>query len=431
MTSSVDGLISGMSTSQVIGQLMQVESAGQSRLKTKVGSQQTVISALQSVNSKLASIKTAAHAMRQTTAWQLATATSSSTAVTATASTSAVSGQFTFDVIKLAKAQTSTATVAATGSIQDGTGVKIAVGATNYDITVTTDTAQGVVDAINAKGMDVKAALITTQQGSVLQLTLNRTGAANTFTVSGLKDSTGQPAAFTAISVAADAEIGVGVVGAGGYTIRSASNTFTNVLSNVTLTANKVENGVTVSVGRDVGGIANMVQAMVDAANGALTEIGTQAKYGDAKTKSGPLAANFMVRSLSGNILSAVSGGKTNFGSFKTLGVELDKTGKLTFDKTKFTAAYNADPTKIQDAVSTGLAQGFEELADKATKNIESAVQNGNSAVTLLNGQIESWDRRLATRQLALQRQFSNLEVSLGKLKSQSSWLSGQIAKLG
>ena len=38
---------------------------------------------------------------------------------------------------------------------------------------------------------------------------------------------------------------------------------------------------------------------------------------------------------------------------------------------------------------------------------------------------------RLATRRLALQKQYAGLEVALGKLNSQSTWLAGQLAGLG
>ena len=40
------------------------------------------------------------------------------------------------------------------------------------------------------------------------------------------------------------------------------------------------------------------------------------------------------------------------------------------------------------------------------------------------------WDVRLDLRKTALQRQFSGLEVALGKMQQQSSWLAGQLAGL-
>ena len=48
----------------------------------------------------------------------------------------------------------------------------------------------------------------------------------------------------------------------------------------------------------------------------------------------------------------------------------------------------------------------------------------------VLRTNIADWDVRLAARQSALQKQYSALEVALGKLKNQSTWLAGQVNQL-
>ena len=47
-----------------------------------------------------------------------------------------------------------------------------------------------------------------------------------------------------------------------------------------------------------------------------------------------------------------------------------------------------------------------------------------------LNEQVSQWDVRLDLRRSALQKQFAGLEVALGKMQQQSSWLAGQLAGL-
>jgi flagellar hook-associated protein 2 len=47
-----------------------------------------------------------------------------------------------------------------------------------------------------------------------------------------------------------------------------------------------------------------------------------------------------------------------------------------------------------------------------------------------MNLQIDNWDVRLAAKQLSLSKTYSDLETALGKLKNQSTWLSGQISSL-
>ena len=426
MTSSVDGLVSGLSTSSLISQLMSVEKAPQDALKTKVTAENKVISAYQSVNTKMSSLKTAAHALTLDTTWQAVKASSSSDAVVANASPGAPASDVTFDVKSLARAQVSTAAAPADGSVPGSIDISIGGGAPTH-ITVTTNTAQGLADAVNTAGVGVRASVVTTDQGSKLQFTATKTGYVNRFSITGLSG-------VTDVVAAADARIQVGDPAAGGYTVSSATNTFANAIPGVTLTANRVQDGVTVSVGADADGMADKMQSMVDAANAALSEISGQSAYNATTKSGGPLQSDYTVRELAQNILGKVGQGQSGYGSFKQLGVELDRGGRLTFNRDAFLAAYKADPTKVKSAVQSGMAKTLDDVAsaatDSATGSLTLALQGGNSLVKNLNDQISDWDIRLQARQEGLQKQFASLEVALGKLKDQSSWLSGQIASL-
>jgi flagellar hook-associated protein 2 len=226
-----------------------------------------------------------------------------------------------------------------------------------------------------------------------------------------------------------DATIQVGNPATGGYTVSSDSNTFANLMPGVTLTASKIQSGVTVNVTSDADAIAAKMQAMVDAANAGLAEFDRQGGIVVGAKTQAPLAGEYAVRELSQQTLSTVASGSATYGSYKSLGIELTRDGKLTFDKTAFLAAYAADPAKAQKG-ATELGDAVKAVADKGQKNITGTITNHTNAIRDLNDQIGDWDVRLATRQEALQRQYANLEVALGKLKDQSSWLSGQIASL-
>jgi flagellar hook-associated protein 2 len=71
-----------------------------------------------------------------------------------------------------------------------------------------------------------------------------------------------------------------------------------------------------------------------------------------------------------------------------------------------------------------------EALGDSMTTNIKSIILNRNNEISTINDQISNWDVRLAARREALQKEYSDLEVALGKLKDQSNWLAGQLAGL-
>jgi flagellar hook-associated protein 2 len=200
-------------------------------------------------------------------------------------------------------------------------------------------------------------------------------------------------------------------------------------MSGVTLTATKVEDGVTITSEPDVTGLADKFQALVDAANATLTEITKQTAY-DASTKKGsPLTGDFMVRQISSTILSKVSAGLTDFGSLSGLGIQLTRDGQLSFDRNKFTTEYAADPQKIQKA-GIAFGQAVDTMASKQQNSVTSVVTGRNNEIDSISNQIDNWDMRLASKREALQRQYANLETALGKLKDQGNWLSGQLSGL-
>jgi flagellar hook-associated protein 2 len=169
MSSPVDGLVSGLSTSSLIQQLMSAESAGQTRLKDKVKQDQGETSALQSINSKVAALKSAAQATTATDTWQLAKATSSSDALAVTASAGATAGQLTIGVTALARNHVVTVDLAdTTNPVTFGDGVEININGTVTHITVSPDTASGLVSAINSAGLSVRAAVVSADGGRIV-----------------------------------------------------------------------------------------------------------------------------------------------------------------------------------------------------------------------------------------------------------------------
>ncbi|MFC4062437.1 flagellar filament capping protein FliD [Planomonospora corallina] len=451
--STVDGLVSGLSTSSLISQLMQVERVPQTQLKSKVTAQEKIQTSYQAINTKLAALKTAAEDMTKGTSWQPAKVTSSSTSVTPTTTAGATTGSVTFDVLSTAKAQVSTVTF---GSATDpalaggATKVSLTIGtAAAVDIDVTTNTPQGVAEAINAKGLDVRASVLTTDQGTVLQLTSTKTGTAAGFEITGLASDP------VDLVPPKDAQVLVGDADGVHYTVTSGSNAITGLLAGTTINVTKEETGVTVAVTQDKDAIADKMKAFVDATNAVLTEIGTQTSYNAAAKTKQPLAGNATVRQIAQTVLGQVGTGQTDYGSFAQLGVELDRYGKLTFDREEFLKAYEADPAKVEKAMSAedpsipprldadgktlpqtqvsnvmGLAARLKVIVSNSTESITNAVNGSKSLVTDLNKRIEAWDLRLERRETALRRQFTNLEVSLGKLQQQSTWLAGQISSL-
>jgi flagellar hook-associated protein 2 len=453
----------------MITQLMSVEAAPQTRLKNKVSTAQTAVASYQSVNSKISAFKSAADSLSQLSSWRSLKVASSSSTVSATSSSNYANttGSLTFNVTAVAAKQSTTMAVttyadddgdgtvdttphkitsATTISVQPGSydtnGVFTSSGAA-VDVDISKDqSAQGIATAINGANVGALAYVMKTSNTTgVLQINGSKSGAGNGFQIAGLDNAPENN--YASLSSTPPASATVQVSGGGGqtYSVNSDTNTFTGLMTGVTVTVTKVENNVTLDASTDQDAIAGQFQALVDAANASLTEIAGQTAY-DASTKTGsPLTGDFSVRNMQQRILSAVSSGLSytddtttpsstvKFGSLAKFGIQLNSTGQLTFDKSKFMSAYTDDPVGIQKA---GIALGdqMESLGTAMTTNLTSVITGRNSEIDYLNDQISNWDVRLVTKKEALQKQYADLEVSLGKLKDQSSWLSGQLAGL-
>lgn len=102
---SLDGLSSGLNTTELIKSLMQVEAIPQNILKNKVKSTQTMVSALQALNTKVSDLATLTKKLSKPDSLQLFTTSSSSDGVKAIAVAGASPGSLDVTVTKLAQSQ--------------------------------------------------------------------------------------------------------------------------------------------------------------------------------------------------------------------------------------------------------------------------------------------------------------------------------------
>lgn len=116
---SIDGLITGLNTTQIISQLMQLERAPQTRLKQRQTEAQKIETELREMRSDVQSIRNMAADLRLGSGWDQLTATSSHESVSVSAGSGNVSGEISFVVQQTAAAHTiySNETVASLDSV--------------------------------------------------------------------------------------------------------------------------------------------------------------------------------------------------------------------------------------------------------------------------------------------------------------------------
>jgi flagellar hook-associated protein 2 len=213
-----------------------------------------------------------------------------------------------------------------------------------------------VIANINGANAGVTATAVQVGQGSYrLQLNSNSTGALNGANLAA-SEFGAAVGSLVELSAATDAKITVGS-GVGAYEVTSDSNVVSGVLPGVTLQLKNVTaSAVNVTVSRDVSSLAGKVQALVDAANQVRAAVDLATAYDAENKKASPLTgdstARRVVSDLNRALLDAVPW--ANPGAPGLAGLSVDKNGKYTFDESKFTAAFNADPDGMVRAFTQG-----------------------------------------------------------------------------
>jgi flagellar hook-associated protein 2 len=435
---AVDGLISGLDTTSLINSLIQAEGAPQAQLKTKLTTTQAAATAYRSINTRFDAVRTAAEALTKTDLWSTAKASSSSSSVTATLGSSPQTGSLTVNVTAVAATHTMASNDRWAGLDRPAnfSSIDIKVGSTTTTIPVGgTGTLDDAVKAINASDVKVTASTVQVAPGQyALQLTADESGLAASFEASA-------GSGFKVTSQGADAKLTVGTT-ADALQISSPTNTFTGLLSGLTLTVSKPENGVTIGVAADPQAIAGKVKTLVDAINSALSGIDTYSAADGGATAV--LKGDSGLMNLSSRLLTAVSdavGGSSPVGA----NIQLNKDGTVRFDETEFVKQLKADPALVQRLVSgvpasggtaavQGVAQRVLDLAksatDTTTGTLVTLAKGRDELAKDIQERIDDWDLRLAMRKETLSRQFTAMETALSSMKNQSTWLAGQLNSL-
>lgn len=451
MGTSIDGLASGLNTTSIIDSLMAVEALPQQQLQAKVASDQTMVTALQGLNTRMTLLQGLSSTISAPGATNLFTATTNNTAVTATASTTAATGSIDITVTALSSTKVGV-TEALTAWPTDASGspahlTLVDKTGKQTEITPASTSLDDVVTAINAAGGGATAVKVPAGNGAYrLQLTSTTAGAAGDFqayqgtaadvTAGTAVDLFSKPTAAI-IKPAQDATAVLYANTAAQQTITSSTNTFANVLQGVSVTATAITaSPVTVTVASDTTGISKQAADLVKSVNDVLGYISdssavttTANSNGGSSAKGGVFTGNYGISTLGDNVANAVVA-PVNGKSPSEYGIVIEKDGTFTFDKDKFSAAMTADPAGTQSALSqiaARVATATKNASDPVTGSVTALIKSQQSEISDLNTQVSDWDTRLSDRRATLKAVYTNMETLLGGLKAQSSWLSGQL----
>ncbi len=385
--SYIDGLASGLNTTEIIKAMMDVEAIPKTLMQQRLSTVQAGLDAFASIRAKTASLRTAAEALTAPAAWQGLVATSSDPSKVAVAASTGTPGpSLTFNVSQLATAMVRSSADTFSGLDADLGGRTIAITQGDHTLNTTATTLGELVAEINADAdLGVTASTIQVTPGQYrMVLTANDTGTAGAFQTV----STGWGYGFVVTTAAQDAVLDVG-----GIAVTRSSNTIDDLVDGVTITLKDVTTSpVTVGVARDVDGIASKTKALVDLLNGALGEVKLRTAYNAETNQRSSLTGDATARSLAQSLTSAMSNavGSSALGSVGLAGIELGRDGTFKFDEAKFKAAYAADPAAVETLLTGGSTASSGVTFERAGWR----TQAGTHAIELSNDNGE-WTARI------------------------------------
>lgn len=448
---SLDGLISGLNTPELIKSLMAVEAIPQKLLQNKYTSTQNYLKALQTLNSSVAALAELGKNGLKADALELYTATSSEKSATVTVGKGAGATQLDVTVEKLAQAQ-QIVTGAMTTWPNDPPVLTIkSADGTLKEVTADSTSMSDVVRAINAAEAGVQATRVASGVDAVtgettyrLQLTATKTGTEGAFTIyNGAKASitpATPPITATTIRDAANAEVTLWKGSGAAQTVTSSSNTFIDLVPGVSLTVTEaVAKPITVTVTRDDAAISKVAETLIgklneifDFIDSKRTLTTTTGSDGKPVVAGGVFSSDSTVRGVEQRLIDAASA-PIDGRSPSEFGMSITDKGRIQFDKEKFAKSLTTDPGATQKAlvaVTTRLEEVARVASDKYDGQITAKITGQTTLSKDITTQIADWDRRLASREATLKRTYAALEVQLSKLNAQSSWIGSQIAGL-
>ncbi|MCK6528556.1 flagellar filament capping protein FliD [Myxococcota bacterium] len=430
----ISGLASGLDTTGIVSQLVEVYSTPQSTLESQKRDAETELDLVEELQSLMEALQETIQGID--TAEELRSVTvanpgTNAVSVTADPET-AIAGSYTLDIADLATAETEYSVegfATADASLGSGT-VTLTVGGVVTEIVVDAasgnDTLEDLAAWISENVEGVSAYVMNDGSGTdayhlVLQGT--ETGEANDISVSA---TLGTSLTFTETVAASDAHFSLN-----GIDIQSASNSVEGLVPGLTFDLSQGGGGpIEIRVEEDVDGMVSNIQGFVDAYNAVIDFFNDQAF--DAETGEGTaLTGDSLIRNLQSDLASVIAssypGGAYEVLSF--IGFSTEDDGSLALDAEELKEALQADREAVVD-LFTGGGNVFSRLNEEIVQALDGdsgaiavRIDSLNDQIEDLGEQVDDWDRRIADYEARLTNQFVQLELIIAEYQATGDYL--------
>src|SRR6056297_299959 len=327
--------------------------------------------------------------------------------------------------------------------VEGGTGT----GEVTVDETTTLNDLKSQIDAL---GGDLSAS-VTDEGNGYFSLSISSSTAdsdiklSNTGTENILADlAFGNRSYQNELQTAEDANVDInGITG-----ITSSTNTFSEAVDGISFNISadaEVDSTATISVAKDTGKATDAVQAFVDQYNSVMNFLDGKTEYDEEEEKGAVLQGDSTAMRLQTRIRSLVSSKIKDTGDFKTLssvGIEIDRDGVMSFDKSKFTDALDQSSEEVM-SIFNGESEtdGFDGMAVRMDSYLDQLMQSNtgliprrldfyDTRIDSLNDDIEDVERKVEMTRERYVEQFAAMEEAISEMNQQMSWMQNQLSSL-
>ena len=450
MSIQFGGLATGLDTSSIIDQLMNIERQPLARLEADKTWLNNRLKAFTELDTRLKAFSDSIKDLNyRDTLLKRSTTLGSEEFFTASASRDAMPGaSYEVEVVSLARVQKSVSGgVASSSAPLFGTGsLSLTVGGDTHtiDIGEGENSLTGVMEAINAADVGVRAAIINDG-------TVNPDGSSTPFRMVLTGETVAKEFSLDASGLTGGASLDLGTpvqqatrahVRVDNIDIYSDTNTLTEAIPGMTLDLRKAEAGTTTSlaVNVDKAAIKEAIEEFATGYNKVVSFITSQSVI-DGEG-GGVLGGDSGINAIKRRLQTMLTQPVENSGTLRALsqlGFETQKDGTLQVNEKTLNAAIDTNLDSVvsllagEDGVE-GVATRFKnylfDLTSSATGMLQGRRESINSNLKRIDTKIDASQARLEQRQKTLEAQFSAMETLVSNLNAQSSYLTQQMTAL-
>lgn len=368
-TSSINGIISGLSTDEIVSKIMENARRPVDLLMKKQADLTQKLAAWQEFNTRLLALQTTASSLANAATFASNSVTSSDENIlSGTAAATAAQGTYYIKVESKAQTQqlasqgfANVTDAVGTGtvriSILDGTAFDVKIDASNNSL-------QGLRDAINKAGKGVTAVIVNNGDAEnpyQLLVTTNGSGTGHAMSIdtSGLTGGT-QPLIDQVVQEATDATLTLGS-GAGQIRVTKSTNTITDLIPGVTLNIKNADptKTITLEIATDISAIQKNVGDFVTQYNNAIDFLNSQFRFDMELNSQGVLFGDFRLQKLQSDlgqiIVNPTAGLNQELKVLSHIGITMGQDGKLSVNNAELAAALRNNLPQVNALFSSSF----------------------------------------------------------------------------